>query len=246
MNAPGMNEQAPAVHGRTLVVATGNAGKLQEITEVLGALGIAVVSFAPEGLAESGMSFVENALIKARHAALHTGRPALADDSGLEVDTLQGAPGIYSARYAGEGASDGDNVARLLTEMADVPAERRSARFHCLLAYLRHPEDPIPLIAHGVWEGRVLHASSGTNGFGYDPVFYVPSHGCSAAELAPAVKNRLSHRGQALRQLRRMLDASLKTDNDGHVHPSPLGIPSLSHGDNSPPSVPSPSGRGLG
>ena len=157
------------------MVATGNAGKLREITEVLGALGIAVVPFVPEGLAETGRSFVENALIKARDAALHTGRPALADDSGLEVDALQGAPGIYSARYAGEGASDGDNLARLLTEMADVPDERRSARFHCVLAYLRHPEDPVPLIAHGVWEGRVLHAPCGTNGFGYDPVFYVPA-----------------------------------------------------------------------
>jgi len=212
MNAAGMNSEVPAGHGRMLVVATGNAGKLHEITEVLGALGIAVVPFVPEGLVETGRSFVENALIKARHAALHTGRPALADDSGLEVDALAGAPGIYSARYAGDGASDGDNVARLLTEMADVPDGRRSACFHCLLAYLRHPEDPVPLIAHGVWEGRVLHASSGTNGFGYDPVFYVPSHGCSSAELPPEVKNRLSHRGQALRQLRRLLGASLKTD----------------------------------
>ena len=246
MNAPGMNGHVPAAHGRTLVVATGNAGKLHEITGVLGALGIAVVPFVPEGLAETGRSFVENALIKARHAALQTGRPALADDSGLEVDALAGAPGIYSARYAGDGASDGDNVARLLTEMADVPDERRSARFHCLLAYLRHPEDPIPLIAHGVWEGRVLHASSGAHGFGYDPVFYVPSHGCSAAELAPAVKNRLSHRGQALRQLRRLLDGLPKTDNDiGHGHPSPPWIPSPSHGHESP-AVPSPSGRGLG
>ena len=225
MNAPGINAEAPAAHARTLVVATGNAGKLHEITEVLGALGIAVLPFVPEGLVETGKSFVENALIKARHAALHTGRPALADDSGLEVDALQGAPGIYSARYAGEGASDGDNVARLLTEMADVPDERRSARFHCLLAYLRHAEDPVPLIAHGVWEGRVLHAPRGTNGFGYDPVFHVPSHGCSAAELAPEVKNRLSHRGQALRQLHRMLDASLKTDNGGHGYPSPAGSP---------------------
>ncbi|MGH2579034.1 MAG: non-canonical purine NTP pyrophosphatase, partial [Actinomycetota bacterium] len=147
---------------------------------------------------------------------------------------LQGAPGIYSARYAGEGASDGDNLARLLTEMADVPDERRSARFHCLLAYLRHPEDPVPLIAHGVWEGRVLHAPCGTNGFGYDPVFYVPSHGCSAAELAPLSKNRLSHRGQALRQFRRLLDGLPKTDND------------IGHGHKSRPSVPSPSGRGLG
>ncbi len=222
MNAPGMKKQTPAAPDRTLVVATGNAGKLHEITEVLGALGIAIMPFVPEGLAETGRSFVENALIKARHAALHTGRSALADDSGLEVDALQGAPGIYSARYAGEGASDGDNLARLLTEMADVPDERRSARFHCVLAYLRYPEDPVPLIAHGVWEGRVLHASSGTNGFGYDPVFYVPSHGCSAAELAPVVKNRLSHRGQALRQLRRLWDGLLKTDNVGHGHKSPL------------------------
>ena len=232
MNAPGINAEAPAAHARTLVVATGNAGKLHEITEVLGALGIAVLPFVPEGLVETGKSFVENALIKARHAALHTGRPALADDSGLEVDALQGAPGIYSARYAGEGASDGDNLARLLTEMADVPDERRSARFHCVLTYLRHREDPVPLIAHGVWEGRVLHASSGANGFGYDPVFYVPSHGCSAAELAPAVKNRLSHRGQALRQLHRMLGAFVKTDND------------TGYGHKSPPSVPLPPGEG--
>lgn len=143
MNTPGMNAQGPAAPGRTLVVATGNAGKLHEITEVLGALGIAVVPFVPEGLAEIGRSFVENALIKARHAALHTGRPALADDSGLEVYALQGAPGIYSARYAGEGASDGDNLARLLAEMADVPDERRGARFHCVLAYLRYPEDAV-------------------------------------------------------------------------------------------------------
>ncbi|MGH8563388.1 MAG: RdgB/HAM1 family non-canonical purine NTP pyrophosphatase [Gammaproteobacteria bacterium] len=220
-----MNEQVPAMPDGTLVVATGNAGKLHEITEVLGALGIAVVPFVPEGLAETGRSFVENALIKARHAALHTGRPALADDSGLEVDALQGAPGIYSARYAGEEASDGDNLARLLTELADVPDERRSARFHCLLAYLRHPEDPVPLIAHGVWEGRVLHAPCGTNGFGYDPVFYVPSRGCSAAELPPEVKNRLSHRGQALRQLHRMLGGFLKTDNDGQGPPSPPSVP---------------------
>jgi XTP/dITP diphosphohydrolase len=234
MNAAGMNSEVPAAHGRTLVVATGNAGKLHEITEILGAVGIGVVPFVPEGLAETGRSFVENALIKARHAAVQTGRPALADDSGLEVDALQGAPGIYSARYAGEGASDGDNLARLLTDMADVPDERRSARFHCVLAYLRHPEDPVPLIAHGVWEGRVLHAPCGTNGFGYDPVFYVPSHGCSAAELAPAVKNRLSHRGRALRQLHRLLDGLPKTDNDiGDGHPSP-------------PRIPSPSGRGPG
>ncbi len=234
MISPGMNEQATAVHGRTLVVATGNAGKLREITAVLGDLGITVVSFVPEAVAETGMSFVENALIKARHAALQTGRPALADDSGLDVDALHGAPGIHSARYAGEGASDGGNLARLLAEMADVPDRRRTARFHCVLAYLRHPEDPVPLIAHGVWEGRVLHAPTGTNGFGYDPVFYVTSHGCSSAELAPAVKNRLSHRGQALRQLHRMLGASLKTDDDTvHDHKSPL-------------SVPSPAGRGLG
>jgi XTP/dITP diphosphohydrolase len=234
MNAPGMNAQASAAPGRTLVVATGNAGKLREIIEVLGARGIAVVPFVPEGLAETGRSFVENALIKARHATLHTGRPALADDSGLEVDALQGAPGIYSARYAGEGASDGDNLAHLLAAMADVPDERRSARFHCVLAYLRHSEDPVPLIAHGLWEGRVLDAPFGTNGFGYDPVFYVPSHGCSAAELAPLVKNRVSHRGQALRQLRRLLDRLPKTDND------------IGHGHKSPSSVPSPSARGLG
>ncbi|MGH8480480.1 MAG: RdgB/HAM1 family non-canonical purine NTP pyrophosphatase [Gammaproteobacteria bacterium] len=207
-----MNAEVPAAYGRTLVVATGNAGKLREISAVLGDLGITVVPFVPEDLAETGMSFVENALIKARHAALETDRPALADDSGLEVDALGGAPGVYSARYAGAGASDGDNLARLLAEMADVEDERRTARFHCVLAYLRHPQDPVPLIAHGVWEGRILRAPCGNNGFGYDPVFYVSSHRCSSAELPPAVKNRLSHRGQALRRLCRLLDGFLKTD----------------------------------
>ncbi len=209
-----MKTRMHAAFERTLVVATGNAGKLREIAEVLDEVGIAVVPFAPQGLAETGMSFLENALLKARHAALHTGRAALGDDSGLVVDALDGAPGIYSARYAGEKASDGDNVARLLMEMADIPDARRGARFHCVLAYVRHPEDAVPLIAQGVWEGCVLHAPIGSNGFGYDPVFYVPSHGCSAAELAPPVKNRLSHRGQALRQLRDLLDGSAKTESE--------------------------------
>jgi XTP/dITP diphosphohydrolase len=201
-----MDAEAPAVRDRRLVVATGNAGKLREISEVLGGLGIAVRPCVPEGLAETGLSFVENALIKARYAARECGGPGLGDDSGLEVDALGGAPGIYSARYAGEGASDAGNVERLLAEMAGFDEERRQARFHCVLAYVRHPEDPVPLIAHGVWEGRILDAPRGLDGFGYDPVFYVPGHGCSAAELAPEVKNRLSHRGQALRRLRALLD----------------------------------------
>ena len=150
---------------------------------------------------ETGLTFVENAILKARNAAAHTGQPAIADDSGIEVDALNGAPGIYSARYAGAGASDQDNLQKLLEALRDIPEAERTARFQCLMVYMRHGEDPTPLICQGTWEGRILFEPRGENGFGYDPVFHVPTHNCSSAELEPDVKNALSHRGQALRLL---------------------------------------------
>ena len=189
---------------KQIVLATGNMGKVREINELLAGHDMEVVpqsAFAVSEAEETGLTFVENALIKARNAALHTGLPAIADDSGLEVDALLGAPGIYSSRYAGVGASDRDNLEKLLAELADLPDERRTARFQCLMVRLRHAQDPTPLICQGTWEGRILFAPRGDNGFGYDPVFYVPTHDCSSAELPPEVKNRLSHRGQALRKL---------------------------------------------
>jgi XTP/dITP diphosphohydrolase len=189
---------------KQIVLATGNPGKVREINELLADHDMEVMpqsAFGVPEAEETGLSFVENALIKARNAALHAGLPAIADDSGLEVDALQGAPGIYSSRYAGAGASDRDNLEKLLAELAALPDERRTARFQCLMVHLRHHLDPTPLICQGTWEGHILFAARGSNGFGYDPIFYVPSHDCSSAELPPEIKNRLSHRGQALRRL---------------------------------------------
>lgn len=150
---------------------------------------------------ETGLTFVENAIIKARNAALHCNLPALADDSGLVVDALQGAPGVISARYAGIGASDQDNLVKLLEDMDGVPDRQRSARFVCVIVFMRHAQDPVPVIAQGVWEGRILKRPVGENGFGYDPVFWVPDKGCASAELSPEDKNAISHRGQALHRL---------------------------------------------
>lgn len=195
--------------GETIVLASNNAGKVREIEQLLAGTRIRVAPQRDYGVTEveeTGLSFVENAIIKARHAARHSGLPALADDSGLEVDALAGAPGIYSARYAGVGASDQANLLKLLEDLAGVPEGERGARFQCVLVYLRHPEDPTPTICQGTWEGLILEAPRGANGFGYDPVFWVPTHGCSSAELDPETKNRLSHRGQALRELRARLD----------------------------------------
>ena len=189
---------------KTIVLASSNAGKVRELNQLLGGLQLEVVPQSHLNVAdadETGLTFVENAILKARHAAQHTGLPALADDSGLEVDALHGAPGIYSARYAGAKASDTENLQKLLGLLKDVPQEKRGARFQCVLVYLRHALDPTPLICQGTWEGRILHEPRGANGFGYDPVFYVPTHAVSAAELSPETKNFLSHRGQALRQL---------------------------------------------
>lgn len=187
-----------------IVLASGNKGKLKEFNRILAPLNVSVVpqgDFAVRDVEETGLSFVENAIIKARHACQVTGLPALADDSGLEVDALRGAPGIYSARYAGEGAGDGENNQKLLAALANVPDEERTARFQCVLVFMRHAEDPTPLICQGNWEGRILREPSGQNGFGYDPLFLVPERGCAGAELSPEEKHALSHRGKAVQQL---------------------------------------------
>jgi len=189
---------------KPIVLASSNPGKVREINQLLADLGLQVHPQGEYGIVdadETGLTFVENAILKARHASRHAGLPAIADDSGIEVDALQGAPGIYSARYAGTGANDLENLEKLLADVRQVPEEQRSARFQCLMVYLRHAEDPTPIICQGTWEGRILFEPRGKNGFGYDPVFYVPTHDCSSAELAPEVKNALSHRGQALRKL---------------------------------------------
>lgn len=189
---------------KTVVLASGNPGKLREIQQILAHLNLKVVpqsEFNVPDAEETGLSFVENALLKARNAARLTGLPAIADDSGIEVDYLNGAPGIYSARYAGQDASDRENLQKLLDNLKGIPDPERSARFQCLMVYLRHDYDPTPVICQGTWEGKILLEPRGENGFGYDPVFYVPTHRCSSAELAPEVKNELSHRGKALRAL---------------------------------------------
>jgi XTP/dITP diphosphohydrolase len=193
-----------------IVLASDNAGKIREIQALLAVLDIEVLPqsmFVGEGAEETGLSFVENAILKARHAALASGLPAIADDSGLEADALAGAPGVFSARYAGLGASDADNNEKLLREMENIADAARSARFRCVMVYLRHANDPSPLIDEGVWEGQILNALRGAGGFGYDPLFFVAEQGCSSAELPPAEKNRLSHRGQALRALVARLSA---------------------------------------
>lgn len=194
--------------GESIVLASNNPGKVREINQLLAGAGIRVVAQRDLGVPEAeetGLSFVENAILKARNAAAHSGLPAIADDSGIEVDALQGAPGIYSARYAGTGASDAANVARLIEALDGVPESERTARFQCVMVYMRRAEDPTPVICQGTWEGRILRAPRGENGFGYDPVFLVPTHGVSAAELDAETKNALSHRGQALRLLKRLL-----------------------------------------
>jgi XTP/dITP diphosphohydrolase len=192
-----------------LVLASGNAGKLRELSVMLKPLGWVVKpqsDWSVEEAVEDGLSFIENALIKARHAARITGLPALGDDSGLVVDALDGRPGIYSSRFAGEFADDDANNAKLLTALSGVAEERRGAHFYCAMVLMRDADDPAPLLATGRWRGRVLTAPSGSGGFGYDPVFGVPDHGCSAAELPTALKNRISHRGQALAQMLRQIE----------------------------------------
>lgn len=195
-----------------IVLASNNAGKLAEFNRLLEGSGVQAVAQAELGVTdieETGLTFVENALLKARNAARVTGLPALADDSGLCVDALDGAPGLYSSRYAGPEGDAGRNIDKLLEALHDVPDDRRTARFCCALVLLRHAEDPQPLIAEGSWEGRILHAPRGAGGFGYDPVFLDPENNLSAAELNPAIKNRISHRGRALELLRQRLPGFL-------------------------------------
>ena len=186
------------------VLASGNAGKVREFAQLLAARDIEVIAQTAYAIAtpeETGATFLDNALLKARHAAVATGLAALADDSGIEVDALGGRPGVWSARYAGAGATDADNLALLLRELASVPESQRSARYRCVLVFLRHPADPDPVIANGVWEGRILSAPRGSGGFGYDPIFQPQGLALSVAELPAQQKNLISHRGQALRAL---------------------------------------------
>lgn len=193
---------------KKIVLASGNRGKVREINQILAGLDVEVVpqsDFDVPDIEETGLTFVENAILKARNAAKCTGLPAIADDSGLEVDALRGAPGIYSARYAGPGTDDTRNLQKVLQELEGLPEAERSARFQCLLVYMEHDLDPTPIICQGTWEGRITTEPAGNNGFGYDPVFFVPEQGCTSAQLSAEEKNRLSHRGQALQSLLRAL-----------------------------------------
>ncbi|WP_299077399.1 XTP/dITP diphosphatase [uncultured Paraglaciecola sp.] len=187
-----------------VVLATGNKGKVKELASMLSTLGIEVVpqsEFAVSGVAETGTTFVENAIIKARHAAKHTGLPAIADDSGLAVAALGGEPGVYSARYSGEQATDQSNITKLLDVMDNIPKDQRQAKFLCVLVFMRHENDPTPIICQGEWHGDITTEQQGENGFGYDPVFWVKQQNCSSAQLSAAQKNLMSHRGKALKIL---------------------------------------------
>ncbi|MFT7412562.1 MAG: XTP/dITP diphosphohydrolase [Paraglaciecola sp.] len=187
-----------------VVLATGNKGKVTELARMLCGLGIEVLpqsEFAVIDAAETGSTFVENAIIKARHAAKQTGLPAIADDSGLVVHALGGEPGVYSARYSGDLATDQTNIIKLLDAMSDIPKDKRQAKFLCVLVFMRHTHDPSPIICQGEWHGEIATEQQGENGFGYDPVFWIEEQNCSSAQLSPEQKNRLSHRGRALSQL---------------------------------------------
>lgn len=196
---------------KKILLASNNPGKAREIQAILADHNIRVVpqsAFDIPEIEETGPTFLENALLKARHASQHSGLPAIADDSGLEVDALDGAPGVFSARYAGVGASDAANNAKLLLELQGVPEQQRTARFRCVMVFLRHAHDLGPLIGQGIWEGIILQEARGEGGFGYDPLFFVPEKGCTSAELPPEEKNRLSHRGKALRDLVKQIASS--------------------------------------
>ena len=189
---------------KRIVLASGNAGKIRELTELLGPIGLEVLpqsEWQVEECEETGLTFVENAILKARNAARHTGLPALADDSGIEVDHLHGQPGIYSARYSGPECDDRQNNEKLLAALQDVPPQQRTARFRCVMAFLAHANDPSPILAEGTWEGLIAAEPAGRHGFGYDPIFHLPEFGCTSAELPDTEKNRLSHRGQAVRAM---------------------------------------------
>ena len=191
------------IHPKQLVLASANPGKIKELQELLADQGISII---PQGelnildIEETGLTFVENAILKARNASALSGLPAIADDSGLEVDYLFGAPGIYSARYSGDGATDATNREKLLAALTDIPIDQRGARYQAVIVYLRHAEDPTPIICQGTWEGSITLEHRGTHGFGYDPIFYVPEMACHAAELDKSTKHSLSHRGKAIAQ----------------------------------------------
>jgi XTP/dITP diphosphohydrolase len=194
------------------VLATGNKGKVKEMSELLNSFSIDVLPqshFDVQDVPETGTTFVENAIIKARHAAKITGLPAIADDSGLEVDFLNGQPGIYSSRFAGEGATDQDNIDLLLNKLEGVGKAQRTARFQCVLVYMRHALDPTPIICQGTWEGEIIEAMQGKNGFGYDPTFWIENEQCTSAQLSKQRKSELSHRGQALAMLVEQLQEQL-------------------------------------
>jgi XTP/dITP diphosphohydrolase len=196
-----------------IVLASGNAKKLAELQSLFSGLPVDVIAqseFAINDAIEDGLSFVENAIIKARHAAYYSKLPALADDSGIAVDYLDGKPGIHSARFSGEKATDASNNLKLLQLLTNVPESQRSAQFHCVLVYMRHAEDPVPLICHGSWPGYILEKPTGDNGFGYDPLFWVPTHACSSAQLDKAEKNRISHRGHAMQLLLQQFNNSTR------------------------------------
>lgn len=195
-----------------IILASGNPGKLKEFQILLADCNLDVrpqSEYDVSDADETGLTFVENAIIKARHACEATGLPAIADDSGIEVDALKGAPGIYSARFSGEGATDEKNNQRLLSLLVNTPEEERSARYQCVLVYMEHAKDPTPIICQGTWEGRILDTPVGENGFGYDPLFYVPEYKCSSAELEKNIKNKISHRAKAMQKLLAVLQNKL-------------------------------------
>lgn len=187
-----------------IVFASNNENKIRELKHIVESKGISVIPQSnlqiPE-IEETGLTFVENAILKARNACLHTKMPSVADDSGLEVDALSGGPGVYSARFSGPKATNNDNIAKLLYELRDIPDEQRSARFRCLIVFLKSAEDPTPIICQGTWEGKIAFTPSGINNFGYDPVFWLPTHNCTVASLSSEEKNKISHRAQALQKL---------------------------------------------
>lgn len=189
---------------KKIIIATNNAGKLRELQALLQSTDVELISQTELNISscdESGLTFIENAILKARHASSQSGLPAIADDSGLIVDALHGEPGIKSARYAGSQSSDTANINKLLAALENIPSQQRTARFQCVTIYLRHPHDPAPLIGQGTWEGLIISAPQGENGFGYDPIFWVPTHKCTAAKLPASEKNLISHRAQALHEL---------------------------------------------
>ncbi len=197
---------------KKIVLASNNLGKMAEIKSILAGLPIELIPQSDlniPDIEETGMTFIENAIIKARNASKLSGLPTIADDSGLTVNALKGAPGVFSARYAGPHASDKDRIKKVLTELAKIKSANRQAAFHCVIALLQHDEDPVPIICHGIWDGEILAEPRGEKGFGYDPIFYVPSHRCSAAELDPIEKNKISHRARSLEQFIEIMGDSI-------------------------------------